>query len=1117
MVLFIGIVLAVALMSSGVIFSNMLAEAALAHTVSGAKPEEINIQIRSFIGREAPLTASGRAGAYQARLDFVEQRVATPLRPYLRERAHIFESSTFFFQGHPQLELEDDLRPRGAIRYIQGLWPDRAELLRGRWPYSGAAEAGALASGELEVAVDALGAELLQLNAGDRMEIFPATFFIDPPVMRAKIVGVFRKTDPDDEFWHSTDRDFSFQNERWTMVPLFTTTDALLNQVVPLYPPALLDVTWIFHLDRGKIRIGDVDTLQRVARFVERDVSTNLTNSSVYTRLYRVLDEYEARILPMRVPLFLILILVTAILIFYLGLISGLMVKSRSTELAMLKSRGATTQQLGLMALVESLLLAIPAVALGPLLAQGVVRLLGNVFFGLGGGGELADVPVFLTTQAFLLGLLGGALAVAALTGFTLLAARQSIVEFRQEGARPPRTPLIHRYYLDILILAIVGVLWWQTQSGDSFLVRSLESGDLEIDYSRLVGPILALLAIGLLVLRFFPIFLALTTRLVQPVGPSWLVHGLRHVSRDPIMPGVLVVMLMLATALGVIGSTFSSTLERSQRDRALYATGADLFIQYRSGVTSQPLLGLADQVEQIDGVEGAAEVHRLSGSLMNRGFNATSLSILGVDSINFSRVGWYRKDFSNGRSLEDLTELLRPGETAGPIAENGVALPKDTTSLTLWAQPSRPDHGLHMKARLKDSQGQYFDISMGGLGFRGWRRIDAELVPLPYSGSGIAPHRAPVVTPPYSFQSLQVFRFFGRREPGALFLGRLSALTPSGTVLITDFQDFDQWHVVEDYSRPGVSYYALEPSELTAPDASGGSAVFTWGPGGIGLQGIRPGRPEQPLPAVVSQSLLDQVDARLGDTLNVRVSNYALPLKAVAVADYFPTLDLEVRPFAIVDLRTFNEMSNLHSASLVGGSNELWTGLREPNSVDAVTSALSAQGLRLKETILASETVFQRIDQPLVNAGWGGLLVLVFLVLVLASASGIMLFSYIDTRERQTEFALLRTLGSSTRHLNRVVWFNALLVLAFGIGLGSWVGYQIAAGIWPLGDGLLLLIGVTEEGTRVVPPMVLRTNWTTLLVIYLTLVGVTIATVGWLTWYSGKIEVQRALRIGKV
>ena len=734
---------------------------------------------------------------------------------------------------------------------------------------------------------------------------------------------------------------------------------------------------------------------------------------------------------------------------------------------------------------------------------------MGRVFFGLGGGGELADVPVSLTAQAYLLGLLGGVLAVVALTGFTLLSARQSIVEFRQEGARPPRAPFIHRYYLDILFLALIGILWWQTQSRGSFLVQSLESGNLEIDYSLLLGPVLGLLAIGLLVLCFFP--MALATRLVEPVGPSWLVHGLRHVSRDPIMPGVLVVMLMLATALGVIGSTFSSTLERSQRDRALYATGADLFIQHGGGVTSQSLLGLSGPVEEVDEVEGAAEVRRLQGSLLTRGFNSTSLSILGVDSPNFSGVGWYRRDFAKGRSLKVLTGLLRPGGTAMPAAEHGVALPRDASGLALWLQPSRPIRGLEIRARLKDSQGQYFDIYMGDLEFRGWRRIEEGLIPLPYSGRRLTRDRTPVVTPPYSFQSLYVSRFFfSRQEPGALFLGQLSALTPSGSVPITDFRDLEQWHVLEDYSRPGLSYYALEPSELMSPEGTGKSVVFSWVPGGTGLQGIRPGLPEELLPAVVSRSLLENAGARLGDTINVSLSNYALPLKVVAVADYLPTLYPEEQPFAVVDLRTFNEISNLHSSRLVGGSNELWVDLRDPNSgMNAVTKALSAQGLRFEESLLSSEVVSQRLDHPLVNAGWGGLLVLVFLALVLASASGVMLFSYLDTRQRQTEFALLRTLGSSTGQLNRVVWFSVLLIVTSGIGLGSWVGYQIGASLLPLME-------VAESGARVVPPMVLHTNWTTLLVTYLTLVGVTIATVGWLTWYSGKIEVQRALRIGE-
>ena len=43
LVLFAGILLAVSLLSSGVIFSNMLAEAALRHALTQATPEQANV------------------------------------------------------------------------------------------------------------------------------------------------------------------------------------------------------------------------------------------------------------------------------------------------------------------------------------------------------------------------------------------------------------------------------------------------------------------------------------------------------------------------------------------------------------------------------------------------------------------------------------------------------------------------------------------------------------------------------------------------------------------------------------------------------------------------------------------------------------------------------------------------------------------------------------------------------------------------------------------------------------------------------------------------------------------------------------------------------------------
>lgn len=1104
-VLFTGMLLAVALLASGVIFSNLLAETALRHALTQAAPDEANFWVRVFSGQDTAPTAAGRGANHRRNLEFTRKRVDSRVDPFLRGRARLVETSTFFFSGHPQLELDNEVRPRGEIKYMTGLTPERIEFLRGRWPYDG--QAGAPPSGDvpLEVAVDALGAKLLNLDVGDRMDVFPAASFSDPPQIPVEIVGVFERTNLKDEFWFGADRTFSFKNEQWTIVPLFTSEGAILGRIFDVYPTLYTDVTWFYYPDREAIRARQVDGILDTIRSIKMDVRSNLRNSSSRIRLDKVLEDYQERLLLARIPLFLILFLVTGILAYYLALIAGLVAKSRSSEISMLKSRGATTIQVGLLAMVEGVLLAIPAVVSGPLLALGVVWALGSVFFGLGGGEDLATVPVALSSQTFLLGLAGGLLGVTVLTGATLLAARQGIVEFRQMGARPATAPFVHRYYLDILLLGLIALIWWQIQSRGAFLVRPVGSQGFEIDYSLLLGPVLGLLALGLLVMRFFPIVLGLLARITEPVGPSWLVHGLRHVSRDPVVPGALVVLLMLATALGVIGSAFSSTLQRNQRERALYAAGADLRIEHGGASDPAPLQGLSSSVKDRGLASESVEVQRGSGYLSTTGFS-TSGTLLAVESEAFDKVAWYRSDFAAGRTLKDLTGLLAAG---APTGAGGLLLPAGATALAVTVQASRPDPRQSLLARFQDSRGYYFDVAMGDLGSRGWQRLEGEIVPVSSGGRGIqGVGRSPAVVPPYTLLALQLATRGGASEPGALFFAELAAVGPRGPVVLDDFGTLDGWQAIQDLSKPGL--FALEASESVVAVGSGKSARFSWAPGSIGLRGIRSGPPEVPIPALVSSRFLEIADAEVGDVRTVGLTTFSVPVKIAAVVDYFPTLNPFDKPFAVVDLKTFNHAANLHSPIPYGGSNELWLQLSGGSSAATVAGLLNQEGVRVRKAHLASDLVQERVKQPLVNAGWGALLVLMFMALVLASASGIMLFSFIDTGERRTEFALLRTLGSTRRQLHGAVWFSVFLVAICGIGLGTLAGQVIGAALLPLME-------VAEEGAKVTPRMVFETNWMTLVVSYLILAAATGATALWLMWFTAKMEVQQLLRIGEV
>jgi len=273
----------------------------------------------------------------------------------------------------------------------------------------------------------------------------------------------------------------------------------------------------------------------------------------------------------------------------------------------------------------------------------------------------------------------------------------------------------------------------------------------------------------------------------------------------------------------------------------------------------------------------------------------------------------------------------------------------------------------------------------------------------------------------------------------------------------------------------------------------------------------------------VVNGEFLEVADASVGDDVILGLSNFSLMVNIVAVADYFPTVDPGEKPFVVVDLDTFEAASNQHSPVPLAGANEVWLDLDsipgQPSNGQAagagddqnsgqVTESLKRLGVNIRDIYDADAMVASRVDQPLVNAGWGALLVLLFLAVALATGSGVMLFSFLDTKERQTEFALLRTLGSTGGQLRGIVWFNLFLIVTCGVAMGTWVGQLIGASLLPLMEQ-------AEGGTRVTPPMVFTTDWVSLSVSYAVLAVVTVVTVIWLAWLSSRIQVQQVLRMG--
>ena len=144
---------------------------------------------------------------------------------------------------------------------------------------------------------------------------------------------------------------------------------------------------------------------------------------------------------------------------------------------------------------------------------------------------------------------------------------------------------------------------------------------------------------------------------------------------RNPTHYSRLVLLLMLATAVGMFAASFGATLDRSYADRAAYQSGSQLRV---SEIRRTPANGpneMLDTMRTTAGASNASPVLRLSGS-QGAGFNRNEFALLGVDTKSFAGVGYFRDDFA-ANSLRSLMSKVAPSENpkAGPVDHRGCAL----------------------------------------------------------------------------------------------------------------------------------------------------------------------------------------------------------------------------------------------------------------------------------------------------------------------------------------------------------------------------------------------------------------------------------------------------------
>ncbi|MDZ7729669.1 MAG: FtsX-like permease family protein [Dehalococcoidia bacterium] len=700
-VLALGVLIASILLASAPIYARTMSDLGLTFSIREELPSGPGTRV---IVRDVPISEAGDP-LREAVSGRVQDRIG-----WFTRATELFERTGPIPVGKPGEE-----RPaNGPAVQLQSLtgWEPHVAVTDGALP------SGFDSEGRLEVAIDPQSAEFMELQPGDPIELRESIDDCEQAIVEgdgmptlspcpdgtptlafdytipAVVSGIVQPLDPESEFWIAgLNQYFRFQRNSPIANPTFSAwiePGTFTGEFAERYPGYAVDVTWNAYanpeainqatLDRARV---DLDGLR-----IETQSVDGITASPVANVLDRFATESSYR----QAPLTILLLQVAAIALFYVALAAGVVVDRQSPEIALLRSRGASIRQVLTVYMLEGLIIGVPVLLLAPFIAAALTSVIGLLpVFEDVSGGEL--LPATVTPAAFGYAAIGVGLSLLAVLVPAFVIARRSAVAQRRVEARPGK-PFFQRFYLDFVLVGFAALLLWElNERGSAF--QPSPTGGVSSDPVLLASPALIIVAGAALLMRFVPIIMRLLGRLVVPAAGASLAGAFWQLVRSPGQYMRLAILLMMAIAVGTFAASYSSTADRSYRDRANFQAGVDLRGLNMSRFTNLGSIPEAEeQIANAEGVDDASMVLRTDASPATSGAAGRSIDVLGVDPEAVAPMLYTRDDFAD-ESIESLLFGLR-----GQPAYEGIELPANTSSLSIWAHTAEPRESVTFWAR---------------------------------------------------------------------------------------------------------------------------------------------------------------------------------------------------------------------------------------------------------------------------------------------------------------------------------------------------------------------------------------------------------------------------------
>jgi putative ABC transport system permease protein len=526
---------------------------------------------------------------------------------------------------------------------------------------------------------------------------------IDP--IKIKVVGVFENKEANDSFWDNGIKEY----DKGIIMDYSLFKSEFLSTSIAMY----VDAYWYRAFDYHKLNTENINDIMINMQDVE--TWSSKVSYGAHISAFDILKNYNSRQKTLKVTLLVLEIPVILMLIYYLFMISQLIVEQDKKEIAVFKSRGAGRGQIMQIYLLQGLILSGIAILLGPPLGLLICNLLGSTN-GFMEFVQRSSLSLKLNLSAYIYSIIACIVFTLTMLIPAFRASKTTIVQHARRDIRVNNKPFFQKYYLDIILLFISCYGYYAYKSQQKILnITGVNGTDIPLNPFLFTISSIFILSLALVFVRLFPLIVKLIFKLGESKWKAPTYSMILNLSRSGGKNNFLIIFLVMTVATGIFSANAARTINTNIEEKQKYSIGTDITIlakwednqseeEVREGNSSN-IVYMEPNYEifkNLSGIEKATKVTRASNisfsNLGQRGSTKVNIDkkvpaanqknvdnradFMAIIPNEFGKIAWFRTDLLKYHwynYLNLLTKYPNGVLISSSMAEkNGVKLGED-------------------------------------------------------------------------------------------------------------------------------------------------------------------------------------------------------------------------------------------------------------------------------------------------------------------------------------------------------------------------------------------------------------------------------------------------------